>query len=172
MNEGGPTTAAMQAYGEQASPDGPLGTRAGLVLLYAPSYNLFDPAYVLDEADLIIGRAPESGICILEAAVSRQHARIHFKGGRWFLTDLGGRNGTLVDGEFVREITLEHLHEIRVGDAIFKFVEADVEGYARFRIDGSIVGASPEAVAVHKARLGDIVGGHQVVRIASSLERV
>jgi len=162
----------MQAYGEQASPGGSLGTRAGLVLLYAPSYNLFDPAYLLHEADLIIGRAPDSGICVPEAAVSRQHARVHYQGGRWILTDLGGRNGTLVDGEFVREIALEHLHEIRVGDAIFKFVEADAEGYARFRIDGSIVGASPEEMAAHRARLGDVVGGHQVARIASALERV
>jgi transcriptional regulator with GAF, ATPase, and Fis domain len=172
VTEGGKTTASMQAYGEQASPDGSLGTRAGLVLLYAPSFNLFDPAYLLDEADLIIGRAPESGICVPEAAVSRQHARVHYQGGRWILTDLGGRNGTLVDGEFVREIALEHLHEIRVGDAIFKFVEADAEGYARFRIDGSIPGASPEVMTAHRARLGGIVGGHQVARIASSLERV
>ncbi|NUQ77752.1 MAG: sigma 54-interacting transcriptional regulator [Polyangiaceae bacterium] len=162
----------MQAYGEQASPDGSLGTHAGLVLLYAPTYDLFDPAYLLEGADLIIGRVPESGICIPEAAVSRQHARIHYQGGRWILTDLGGRNGTLVDGEFVHEITLEHLHEIRVGDVIFKFVEADAEGYARFRIDGSIVGASPEETVAHKAHLGDIVGGHQVARIASALERV
>ena len=53
------------------------------------------------------------------------------------LTDLGSRNGTLVDGEFVSEIELEHHHEIRVGDAIFKFVEAGAESYARYRIDGA-----------------------------------
>jgi transcriptional regulator with GAF, ATPase, and Fis domain len=162
----------MQAYGEPASPEGGLGTRAGLILLYAPSYNLFDPAYLLHERDLVIGRAPESGICVPEAAVSRQHARVHVQGGRWILTDLGGRNGTIVDGEFVREIALEHLHEIRVGDAIFKFVEAGAESYARYRIDGTLAGAPPEESAARLARLGEIVGGYQIDRLVSAVARV
>lgn len=124
----------MQAYGLPASPDAPLGTRAGLVLLYSPSYTRFSPAYLLHESDLIIGRAAESGICVPEPGVEATRADPFSGWGRWVLTDLGGRNGTLVDGEFVREIVLEHLHEIRVGDAIFKFVEAGAEGYARYRI--------------------------------------
>lgn len=162
----------MHVYGAPAPPDGSLGTRAGIVLLYAPSYTHFSPAYLLHERDLIIGRDPSSGICIPEAAVSRQHARIHFEGGRWMLTDLGGRNGTLVDGEFVHEIALEHLHEIRVGDAIFKFVEAGAESYARYRIDGPLTDDASADELAHRARIGEIVGGYQIDRIARALERV
>ncbi len=136
------STSAMSAYGNAASPDRK-GTRAGLVLLYAPGYASFQPAYLLHERDLIIGRDPSSGICIPEAAVSRQHARVHYRDGHWNITDLGGRNGTIVDGEFVQEVALEHLHEIRVGDAIFKFVTAGAESYARFRIDGTLVDLPP-----------------------------
>ena len=33
----------------------------------------------------------------------------------------------------------ENADEIRIGDAIFKFVEADAEGYARHRIDGAVI---------------------------------
>lgn len=161
-----PTTAAMQVYGAPATPDNPRGTRAGLVLLYAPSFDQFAPAYLLSERDLIIGRDPSSGICIPEAAVSRQHARVHFRDGRWWIKDLGGRNGTLVGGQFVHERALEAGDEIRVGDAIFKFVDAGAESYARYRIDGSrLEGALP----VSGSR---IVGGYQVARLGSALERV
>jgi len=65
-----PTTAAMQEYGAPASPDNPRGTRAGLVLLYAPSFEQFPPAQLLSERDLVMGREPGSGICISEGAVS------------------------------------------------------------------------------------------------------
>ncbi|HTJ85100.1 MAG TPA: FHA domain-containing protein, partial [Polyangiaceae bacterium] len=108
------TTAAMQEYGGAASPDHPRGTRAGLVLLYAPGFASFAPASLLSERDLVIGRDPSCGICVPEGAVSRQHARVRYQGGAWVLTDLGSRNGTLVDGQFVSELVLEDLHEIRV----------------------------------------------------------
>ena len=108
----------MQLYGT-AGPES-RATRAGLVLLYAPSFEQFAPAYLLHERDLVIGRETSCGVCVPEAAVSRQHARVHHQGGRWILTDLGGRNGTLVDGAFVHEIALEPLHEIRVGDFLGK----------------------------------------------------
>jgi transcriptional regulator with GAF, ATPase, and Fis domain len=161
----------MQVYGFAAAPGGAQGTRAGLVLLFAPTFQQFSPAYLLHERDLVIGRDPASNICIPEAAVSRQHARVHYMDGRWMLQDLGGRNGTLVDGEFVTEVALEQGHEIRIGDAIFKFVQAGAESFARYRIDGVILGAAlndPQDVGAK----GAIVGGYQVDRLASALRRV
>jgi transcriptional regulator with PAS, ATPase and Fis domain len=178
----------MQVYGVPAVPDGRHGTRAGLVLLYAPTFQQFSPAYLLHERDLVIGRDPAANICIPEAAVSRQHARVHYREGRWMLQDLGGRNGTIVDGEFVTEIALEQFHEIRIGDAIFKFVQAGAESYARYRIDGVILGAAITDISAEAAGLasgaarvqmsgeagnkGEIVGGYQVDRLASALRRV
>ncbi|MCC6554602.1 MAG: sigma 54-interacting transcriptional regulator [Polyangiaceae bacterium] len=147
------------------------GGGPGLVLLYSPDYELMRPAYVFASRELTLGRDPEADIHIPGGAASRLHARIREEGGRWILTDLGGRNGTLVDGAVVDEVTLEHLHEIRVGDAIFKFVEADAHRYARYRIDGAIV--EPGAGA---ARLvlpaGDVVGGYQIQQLASGLRDV
>jgi len=156
----------MNRYGAQASPDLARGTRAGLVLLYAPSYEQFAPAYLLSERDLIIGRDPSCGICVPEGAVSRQHARIRFRDGHWIIGDLGSRNGTLVDGRFVTELPLEDLHEIRVGDAIFKFVAAGAESYARYRIDGVTEGgldASSES---------GIAGGYQIRMLLRAIHRV
>ncbi len=160
------TTASMQHFGAQASPDVARGTRAGLVLLYAPAYDQFSPAYLLSERDLIIGRDPTSNLCVPEGAVSRQHARIGFSQGKWLITDLGSRNGTLVDGRFVTELALEDLHEIRIGDAIFKFVAAGAESYARYRIDGATAGP-PDTPS-----FTGIVGGFQIRMLLRALHRV
>ena len=165
-----PTTASMQAVGTAAAPDGL--TRAGLVLLYAPSYEQFAPSYLLHDRDLIIGRDPASSLCIPEAAVSRQHARVHYRDGRWVLSDLGGRNGTIVNGEFVDEIVLEHLDELRVGDAIFKFVESGAESYARYRIDGAVAGEDEASADARRRARSTLIGGYQIDRLATALERV
>ena len=147
-----------------------LGTRPGLVLLYAPHFEHFQPAYALDRAqgELLIGRDGACGIHIPESAVSRRHARIRARGDAWVLTDLGGKNGTLVDGRYVHEIELEPLHEIRVGDAVFKFVESGAEHFARYRIDGKVLGDDAPA----RRGRGRLVGGYQIDRAASMLERV
>ncbi len=183
------TTGSMQQYGAQAlgGPDNPRGTRAGLVLLYAPDFASFAPAYTLSERDLVIGRDPSCGLCVPEGAVSRQHARIRFQtgptggqrttgetaqpslvtGGRWVINDLGSRNGTLVDGRFVNELALEDLHEIRVGDAIFKFVASGAEAFARYRIDGAVVAGAADAPSST-----GIVGGLQIKLLLRALSRV
>jgi DNA-binding NtrC family response regulator len=167
----GTMTKGMSAYGAAASPDRQ-ATRAGLVLLYAPGYAGFQPAYLLHERDLIIGRDPASGIRVPEASVSRQHARVHYTRGQWTITDLGGRNGTIVNGEFVQELGLENLDEIRVGDAIFKFVGAGAESYARYRIDGTLLLALPGEEVEPAARRGAIVGGYQIEVRTSALKRI
>jgi transcriptional regulator with PAS, ATPase and Fis domain len=146
------------------------GTRPGLVLLYAPHFKQFQPAYALDKerGDLILGRDADAAIHIPESAVSRRHARIRAHSESFILKDLGGKNGTIVDGRFVSEIELEPLHEIRIGDAIFKFVESGAEHYARYRIDGTVLGEdTPERRTARK-----LVGGYQIERVASALERV
>ncbi|MFO0614179.1 MAG: sigma 54-interacting transcriptional regulator [Polyangiaceae bacterium] len=166
------TTGAMQAYGTAASPDNPRGTRAGLVLLYAPAFEQFAPAYFLSESDLIIGRESDAGICVPEPAVSRQHARIRFEKSQWIISDLGSRNGTIVDGAFVDQLELEDLHEIRVGDAIFKFVSAGAESYAAYRIDGAMIETGDPRSRPHPLVGAEIVGGYQVRSLARAVERI
>ncbi len=147
------------------SPEG--ASKPGLVLLYAPNFEQLEPAYVFDVPELVIGREVTNRICVAEQAVSRQHARIAYEARRWVLTDLGSRNGTMVDGAFVvGEVELENLHEIRVGDAIFKFVEAGSERLVPYRIDGVTRGG-------RRARaITQLVGGYQMDAIAADLERV
>jgi DNA-binding NtrC family response regulator len=144
---------------------------AGLVLLYADDFERLPPAYVLGAPELVIGRDPAADVAIARGAVSRRHARLTRRGDRWILADLGGRNGTLVNGELVREAALEHLDVIRFGDAIFQFVEREAEGYARHRIDGALV--DPVTSAARPAGgAGRVVGGYQIQRIAAELRQV
>jgi transcriptional regulator with GAF, ATPase, and Fis domain len=148
-------------------PGGPeANTKSGLVLLYAPNFTQFQPAYVFDAPELIIGRDVQNQVCVPEQAVSRQHARIGYRPPHWVVQDLGSRNGTMVDGAFISEVELEHLHEIRVGDAIFKFVQESAERYVRYRLDGHVAG---ERLA--KTVTG-LVGGCQMDHIAAAIERI
>jgi transcriptional regulator with PAS, ATPase and Fis domain len=142
-------------------------SRPGLVLLYARNFDQFQPAYPFHGSTVVIGRDGTADVCVPEQAVSRQHARIALDGSRWVLTDLGSRNGSMIDGAFVTtDVELEHLHEIRIGDALFKFVDAGAERYAMYHIDGRILGE-------RRAKcVASLVGGYQMDLIAADLERI
>src|SRR5688572_7671390 len=160
-------TGVSSSYGDDARDSMPAPKeRPGLVLLYAPNFEQLSPAYVFVSPELTIGRDPSNLICVPEQAVSRQHARIYTRDDRWFLQDLGSRNGTMVDGGYVGEIELEPNHEIRVGDAIFKYVDVGAEKCVAYRIDGKVAGE-------RKAKLfTELVGGAQLDHIAADIERI
>jgi len=50
----------------------------------------------------IVGRDPGCDIVIPDPYASRRHARIFYKDDKWYVEDLGSRNGTYVDGEDIR----------------------------------------------------------------------
>lgn len=41
-----------------------------------------------------LGRAPDNHVVLADAYVSSYHARLDQRGGEWWLTDMGSRNGT------------------------------------------------------------------------------
>jgi len=146
--------------------------RPGLVLLYAPNFEQLHPAYPFGPYDITIGRDPVHAVCIPEQAVSRMHARIHRTAGPpgegdvYVITDLGSRNGIVVDGKNVREAVLEPLSEVRIGDALFKFVDEGADVAAAYRIDGVVAGQ-------RRARdFVELVGGAKMDAIAADIERI
>lgn len=60
-----------------------------------------------------IGRSPHNTIVLAEPYASGEHALIAWRGGQWWLEDLGSRNGTLLNAVPVQESTI-----ITVGDVI------------------------------------------------------
>jgi Nif-specific regulatory protein len=70
-----------------------------------------------------IGRSRDNAVVLKDEAASRVHARVQFEDGRWQLTDLDSRNGTLLNGEPVRgSIPLEDNQEIVIGATRLRFV--------------------------------------------------
>jgi transcriptional regulator with PAS, ATPase and Fis domain len=163
-------TGTSSSYGdlldESAGGIAQRAAKPGLVLLYAPNFEQFYPSYVFTSPELTIGRDTSNPVCVPEQAVSRQHARIAIDGTRWILTDLGSRNGTMVDGAFIYQVELQSLHEIRIGDAIFKFVESGAERYFPYRIDGAVAGERRAKL------LRELVGGSQMDAIGADIERI
>ncbi len=60
-----------------------------------------------------IGRAPTNTITLVDDTTSLEHALISMRAGKWWLEDLGSRNGTLLNGVLVMTPTV-----ISAGDLI------------------------------------------------------
>jgi DNA-binding NtrC family response regulator len=131
---------------------GAQAAEAGLVLLYAPDFKDLPAVVALRNDTLVIGRTPPpGGLCIPHRAVSGLHVRLARREDEWTVKDLGSRNGTLLNGRLVTEATLQDLDELRIGDAIFKFVPDEASAYEPYSIDGS--GPDPDP---------DLIGGNQI----------
>jgi transcriptional regulator with GAF, ATPase, and Fis domain len=135
------------------------------VLLYAPNFHQLPSAFPFTSDVITLGRELTCDVPIPEQAVSREHARIRrTPEGTYRLLDLGSRNGTMVRGQFITEVELEANMELRIGDAIFKFVPEGAERYVDHRLDGARAPGQPAAT--------DLVGGAQMTQIATELERL
>ena len=140
-------------------------SRPGLVLLYAPRFEELAAAYPFFTSEIVVGRDPTCSVCIPDQAVSRNHARMFLEGDDWVLRDLSSRNGTIVNGRYATEHRLAHRDEIRIGDAIFKYVDEGATGFVPFRLDGQRSKGAPPP-------LEEFVGGKQIDDIARDIERI
>ena len=68
--------------------------------------------------DVSIGRGEECELPLVAPTVSRRHAKLACHEGRWFLEDLGSRNGTYLNGARVHPgvpLALRHADRIGIG---------------------------------------------------------
>jgi pSer/pThr/pTyr-binding forkhead associated (FHA) protein len=65
--------------------------------------------------EVSIGRSPECGIVIDNPAVSNYHARVFNEEGRMMLEDFGSLNGTFVNGQRVKMVTLKPGDSVAIG---------------------------------------------------------
>jgi transcriptional regulator of acetoin/glycerol metabolism len=157
------TRTATAQHGSSDRPDD-AADDAGVVLLYAEGWEKIPPALALRSA-VVVGRdAVPTGLCVPQQAVSRVHARFSKHNGTWIISDLSSRNGTFVNGARVTRAPLAHGDQIRVGDALFKFVASDADEYAPYRIDGS----GPH----DPGPTSEMKGGLQIHRLLEALKRI
>ncbi len=102
-----------------------------MAILIATSGPAEGQQYELIHAETTLGRQPTCHVVIDVGAVSREHARVCREGDRFFLLDLGSRNGT-----FLNEKRLAGRHQLNNGD---EFKVCDVS--FRFHSDSSSAGA-------------------------------
>ena len=89
--------------------------------------------------NLIIGRGADADVIVDNTAISRQHASLELKDGKYILSDLGSLNGTFVNGKKISSAeTIELNDTIRLGK--FKLsVSEDSE-----KMEVSSYGAHPD----------------------------
>jgi hypothetical protein len=66
--------------------------------------------------ELTLGRQPQNDVVLLDPAVSRRHAQLRYRDGRWIIKDLDSRNGSFVNGVRVGRSELRPGDVLTVGD--------------------------------------------------------
>ncbi len=77
----------------------------------------------LADAELLVGRGEDCELCLPLESVSRSHACIRFENEEYVVEDLNSTNGTFVNNVRVRQCTLRHNDQIRVGEALILFTQ-------------------------------------------------
>jgi len=68
---------------------------------------------VLENTDIVVGRIASAGLVIDDLSVSRQHARLTFKNGAWWVEALSSTNPTLLN-----DATIDRPHRLGPGDLL------------------------------------------------------
>jgi hypothetical protein len=77
---------------------------------------------LIDSGELVIGRASDLDLVLIEDMVSRKHAKITVQDGVISIADLGSTNGTFVNGERVKKAQLKMGDRVLIGTSILKLV--------------------------------------------------
>ena len=94
-----------------------------LIIIYG---NHAGREYRLSAKTVLIGRTGRCDITIKDSSVSRKHASIERKNGRFVLQDLKSTNGTSVNGESIDVHVLNHGDKIRIGRTVLQFLGREI----------------------------------------------
>ena len=94
--------------------------------------------------DLVIGRASDLDMVLIEDMVSRKHAKLHIGDSELTISDLGSTNGTFVNGEKVKTATLKEGDRVLIGTSILKLISVD-------KLPGEVVDRRAAQAALEKA---------------------
>jgi hypothetical protein len=97
----------------------PAARRRALTVVASPDAKVLGRRYALSGASWRFGRAVEGPGMIADRAMSRTHADVRAIDGRYVVEDLGGHNGTFVDGVGVSDVVELAPHAVlSMGDTL------------------------------------------------------
>jgi two-component system cell cycle response regulator len=104
-------------------------SRDCLVIIYGGGGHALAKPIPLRDATLRIGRSRHNELVLQDDRVSRTHARLSARNGRWLLCDEGSTHGTLLNNRRVLGyVELSSGDRISIGASIFKYLSGnDVE---------------------------------------------
>ena len=92
---------------------------ASLVALSGP---LRGETLLITEQGLTVGREPANQLHPSDLSLSRRHCTFVVAADQVTLTDLDSLNGTFVNGAPIKERTLEHGDQLKIGESVFLFL--------------------------------------------------
>lgn len=84
--------------------------------------NGIDKRVEVKESELLMGRAPDCNLVLAQAGISRHHCKLLANGHSYALEDLNSKNGTRVNGIYVKTVNLESGDMIQLGEYNIKFI--------------------------------------------------
>jgi hypothetical protein len=130
-----PASAEVPASAEAPIPPRPAVTAppAGGLMLRLETERGLRSTFEVTKSGATIGRGPESTIQLPDLSVSRKHARITYKQGAYWLSDLGSMGGTWIDGTKLaapRRVATGQTIDIGVCRLTVVFADAEAESPA------------------------------------------
>jgi len=95
--------------------------------LIAINGSLKGSTFLLSTDHVSIGRESASGVCLSHSSVSRRHCFIKRSGDEFVICDLDSYNGTFVNGVPVKQQSLTHADQIKVGSIALLFLLGEDE---------------------------------------------
>jgi hypothetical protein len=118
LNRGSTSKLSKAAKPLKRSEKSATGQPSQLTVVEPPE--LLGKVYAL-EPEMTLGRAPGCAIVITDSFASQLHARIFNRDDKWFVEDLGSRNGTWLNRNQVHgPLRIEPGDRIRVGDTVLE----------------------------------------------------
>jgi transcriptional regulator with GAF, ATPase, and Fis domain len=149
-----------------------------LLAITGPSKDL---TFALPNGEIHIGRDPSNLLSISDPSLSRRHCALSRDSDGYKIRDLDSRNGTTVNGTFVKEARLRHGDQISVGDSIFVLLldeDSDEPAAGRVEYEDSLTHATAQlrpqdVVYLHPDRiLKELPANSRVARNLNALFRI
>ena len=96
-----------------------------LVLLVGPADQM-GRQWVIDKPSMTMGRNPEADIHVLDASLSKVHAKVELRNNIVTITDLGSTNSTTIDGKKLepnKPRVLKNNDQVRAANLVFKYLQ-------------------------------------------------